>query len=96
MLREGASEYAALITLEMGKPLAESPAEIEKCAKVCEFYADRATAFLADEPVKSNAAESFIVFDPLGVFLQSCPGIILSGSCSDLQPRPWLPAMGPY
>lgn len=73
VLRAGKSEYAALITEEMGKPIVEAEAEIEKCAVTCDFYAEAAPRFLADEPVASNASESAVVFDPLGVILAIMP-----------------------
>ena len=73
VLRAGKSRYAALITDEMGKPIAEAEAEIEKCAYNCDFYAEHAAAYLADEPVPSNASESVVVFDPLGVVLAIMP-----------------------
>ncbi len=72
-LRAKKSQYARLITLEMGKPLAEAEAEIEKCAWTCDFYAEAAPKFLADMPVASNASESSVVFDPLGVVLAVMP-----------------------
>ena len=72
-LRAGKAQYARLITLEMGKPLAESEGEIEKCAWNCDFYADQSPRFLADEPIASNAAYSGVVFDPLGVVLAIMP-----------------------
>lgn len=73
ILRAGKSDYAALITAEMGKPIVEAEAEIEKCAVTCDFYAEAAPRFLADETVASNATESAIVFDPLGVVLAIMP-----------------------
>ncbi|MET3923923.1 NAD-dependent succinate-semialdehyde dehydrogenase [Devosia sp. 2618] len=72
-LRAGKTEYAALITEEMGKPIVEAEAEIEKCAVTCDFYAEAAPRFLADENVASNATESAIIFDPLGVVLAIMP-----------------------
>ncbi|MGH6859147.1 MAG: NAD-dependent succinate-semialdehyde dehydrogenase [Phyllobacterium sp.] len=72
-LRARKADYARLITLEMGKPLAESEGEIEKCAWNCEFYAENAAHFLADEPVASGGSESAIVYDPLGVILAVMP-----------------------
>lgn len=72
-LRSGKARYAKLITLEMGKPLVEAEAEIKKCAWTCDFYAAAAPRFLADEPVTSNATESAVVFDPLGVLLAIMP-----------------------
>jgi succinate-semialdehyde dehydrogenase/glutarate-semialdehyde dehydrogenase len=73
VLRAGKTEYAALITTEMGKPVTEAEAEIEKCAVTCDFYADAAPRFLADEPMDVDAAESAVVFDPLGIVLAIMP-----------------------
>ncbi len=66
-------ELAALITAEMGKPLGEARAEVEKCANVCAFYAERAEEFLADLPAPSDSAASFIAFEPLGTVLAIMP-----------------------
>lgn len=73
VLRAGKSRFAELITREMGKPIVEAEAEIEKCAVTSEYYAEHAPRFLADEPVASNASESAVVFDPLGVVLAIMP-----------------------
>lgn len=72
-LRAGKAQYARLITLEMGKPLTESEAEIDKCAWNCEFYAGEAPRFLADEHIAANGTASGVVFDPLGVILAIMP-----------------------
>src|SRR5687767_1347234 len=72
-LRENKPRYARLITLEMGKPIVEAEAEIEKCAWTCDFYADNAERFLSDEPVQTNAAESYVAYEPLGVVLAIMP-----------------------
>ena len=73
VLRRNRADYARLITLEMGKPIAEAEAEIEKCAWTCDFYAESAPRYLADQTVASNASESLVVFDPLGVVLAIMP-----------------------
>ena len=73
ILRERKDRYARLITTEMGKPITEALAEIEKCAWTCDFYAEHAAAFLADEPVETNARASFVAFEPLGVVLAVMP-----------------------
>ncbi len=73
VLREGKPGYAAMIVREMGKPLVEAEGEIEKCASTCDFYAEHAPTYLADEPVLSNATESVVAFDPLGVVLAIMP-----------------------
>ena len=72
-LREHKAELARLATLEMGKPIVESEAEVEKCAWNCDFYADNAEKFLADERIATNARESYISFLPLGVVLALMP-----------------------
>ncbi|WP_457940367.1 NAD-dependent succinate-semialdehyde dehydrogenase [Mesorhizobium sp. 10J20-29] len=73
ILRAGADGYGRLITLEMGKPLAEAIAEVHKCAWNCEYYADNASKFLADESAPSGASESYIGYQPLGVVLAIMP-----------------------
>lgn len=72
-LRAGKDRFARLITEEMGKPVTEAAGEIEKCAVTCEFYAEAAPRFLADETIASNASHSGVVFDPLGVVLAIMP-----------------------
>lgn len=72
-LRDNVDFYAGLITLEMGKPIHQSRAEIEKCAWVCDFYAEKAAAFLADEVLESDAGKSFIAYVPLGTVLAVMP-----------------------
>ncbi|MDM0058871.1 NAD-dependent succinate-semialdehyde dehydrogenase [Variovorax fucosicus] len=73
VLRENKAAYARLITMEMGKPIVEAEGEIEKCAVTCEFYAENAPRFLSDMTVESNATESSVVFDPLGIVLAVMP-----------------------
>lgn len=68
-----ARELAELITTEMGKPLKSARSEIEKCIWVCEYFADHAHAFLADEPARTDAARSYVRFEPLGVILAVMP-----------------------
>jgi succinate-semialdehyde dehydrogenase/glutarate-semialdehyde dehydrogenase len=72
-LRAGAGRLAELITLEMGKPIAQSRAEVEKCAWCCEYFAENAEGFLADIPKASAASESYVAFDPLGPVLAIMP-----------------------
>ena len=66
-------DLATLITLEMGKPIQEAIAEVEKCAQVCEYYADNAEDFLSDEIIASDAGSSFVSYEPLGVILAIMP-----------------------
>ncbi len=73
VLRQDKARYAEMITREMGKPLVEAEAEIEKCAFNCDFYAEHGPIYLADEPVASNATESVVAFEPLGVVLAIMP-----------------------
>ena len=72
-LRAGIDELALLVTREMGKPLAESRAEVEKCATACDYYAEHAGEFLADEPVATSADDSWIGYEPVGVVLAVMP-----------------------
>ncbi|MGD8976919.1 MAG: NAD-dependent succinate-semialdehyde dehydrogenase [Gammaproteobacteria bacterium] len=73
VLRESVEEYAALMTSEMGKPIAQARAEIEKCATACEFYAEHAAAFLAPEEVETGASRSFVAYEPIGPVLAVMP-----------------------
>jgi succinate-semialdehyde dehydrogenase/glutarate-semialdehyde dehydrogenase len=73
LLRERADRYAKLATIEMGKPIAEARAELEKCAWGCEHYAESAARYLADEVVETNALRSLVAFEPLGVILAVMP-----------------------
>ena len=73
LLRERRDHYAALITLEMGKPIRESRAEIEKCAWGCEYYAGHAAQFLADDLIATDASRSLVTFQPLGTLLAIMP-----------------------
>lgn len=72
-LRGGSEEFARLMTDEMGKPISQARAEVEKCAWVCEFYADHAKTFLAEIPIETDASRSFVCFEPLGVVLAVMP-----------------------
>ena len=72
-LRRKKEQYGKLITEEMGKPLAEAIAEVEKCAWVCDYYAQYAEQFLKDEPVQTDASHSFVSYRPLGVVLAVMP-----------------------
>ncbi|SDY88486.1 NAD-dependent succinate-semialdehyde dehydrogenase [Hymenobacter psychrophilus] len=73
LLRERADELARLMAVEMGKPLADGRAEANKCALCCDFYADRAAGFLADEAIETEAQRSYIAYEPLGAVLAVMP-----------------------
>jgi acyl-CoA reductase-like NAD-dependent aldehyde dehydrogenase len=72
-LRSVREEFAQLITAEMGKTIAEARAEVDKSAWTLEHYAEHAAAYLAPVPVPSAAADSSVVFEPLGVLLAIMP-----------------------
>ncbi|MEP3836510.1 MAG: NAD-dependent succinate-semialdehyde dehydrogenase [Algibacter sp.] len=65
--------YARLATQEMGKPIVQARKEIEKCAKICRYYAEHSEALLASEPVKTEASKSYVTFQPIGVILAIMP-----------------------
>jgi len=67
VMRKNREEYGKLVTEEMGKPIRQSLAEIEKCAWVCDYYAERAEVFLRDEIIPTEFRKSFVSFEPLGV-----------------------------
>jgi succinate-semialdehyde dehydrogenase/glutarate-semialdehyde dehydrogenase len=72
-LRENADGLARLLVEEMGKTLAAAESEVDKCAWVCDFYAENAERFLAPETVGTDAAKSFIRYEPLGAVLAIMP-----------------------
>src|SRR5215217_7341289 len=65
--------FAEIITLEMGKLFRDSVAEIEKCARGCRFYAENGARFLEQEPAQTDAAESYVEYQPLGPVLAVMP-----------------------
>src|SRR5512138_645647 len=73
LLREGKNELARLMAVEMGKPVAQGRGEAEKCAWVCDHYADHAEAMLAPEPAATDARKSYAAFEPLGPVLAVMP-----------------------
>jgi succinate-semialdehyde dehydrogenase/glutarate-semialdehyde dehydrogenase len=73
LLRGRAEQLAALATAEMGKPLAESVAEVEKCAWVCEYYAETSPRVLSDKPVEANGSRSWVRYEPMGTVLAIMP-----------------------
>ena len=73
VLRDKAGEFARLMALEMGKPVRDGRPEIEKCAWVCDYYAERAEAILSPEIIATDAAKSYVTFQPLGVVLAVMP-----------------------
>ncbi|WP_246999561.1 NAD-dependent succinate-semialdehyde dehydrogenase [Halosolutus gelatinilyticus] len=74
VLRENSDEYATLMTEEMGKPIDQARSEVEKCAWVCDYYAEHAAEFLADEVVAGEPnATTKVVYQPLGPILAIMP-----------------------
>ncbi len=73
VMRSKRDEYAFIITTEMGKPVKQSIAEVEKCAWVCDYYAENAESILKKEIISTDASESYVEFNPLGVILAVMP-----------------------
>ncbi len=73
LLKKNSIKYGEIMSREMGKPVSSAVAEAEKCAWVCEFYAEKAAEFLANEYVETGAGESYVQYDPLGVILAVMP-----------------------
>jgi succinate-semialdehyde dehydrogenase / glutarate-semialdehyde dehydrogenase len=73
VLRERSERYAELITLEMGKPITEALAEVEKCAVGAEHYAEHGPRYLAPEPVPTESLHSYVAYEPIGVVLTIMP-----------------------
>jgi succinate-semialdehyde dehydrogenase/glutarate-semialdehyde dehydrogenase len=73
LLRAKKADYARAMALEMGKPITQGEAEVEKCASGCEYYAENAERFLRAEPRATDASRSYVRFDPLGPVLAVMP-----------------------
>lgn len=73
ILRDRKEHYGKILTIEMGKPITQAIAEVEKCAWVCDYYAENASSILSEEIIKTDASESYVRFDPLGVVLAVMP-----------------------
>jgi succinate-semialdehyde dehydrogenase / glutarate-semialdehyde dehydrogenase len=73
ILRDRKDEFARLMTEEMGKTFDDGLAEIEKCAFQCDWFADHAQDYLAEEPADIGGGEAFVTFNPLGVVLAIMP-----------------------
>jgi succinate-semialdehyde dehydrogenase / glutarate-semialdehyde dehydrogenase len=73
LLRKNLNEFSRAITLEMGKPVSESTAEVEKCAWACDYYAGNSEDFLKEEPVQAGAYWSSVCYEPLGTVLGIMP-----------------------
>ena len=73
VLRKDAETCARLMAEEMGKPITQGRGEVEKCAWVCDYYAEHAERFLSPEIIPTDASNSFVAFEPLGVILAVMP-----------------------
>jgi len=73
ILEKQKEEFSKLMTLEMGKPIVQSRAEIDKCIWLCNYYSGTAEHFLADEIIQTEAKKSFVSFQPLGIILAVMP-----------------------
>ncbi len=73
LLLENKEEYATCITTEMHKPISQAIAEVEKCALLCNYYYENAESFLFTKNIKTEATESFVTYEPLGVILGVMP-----------------------
>ncbi len=73
ILTDEKERFAGMMTLEMGKPIAPSIAEVEKSALVCRFYAENAASFLSPVPIATDASQSFVTYQPLGIVLAVMP-----------------------
>lgn len=72
-LRKNKRRYGEKITAEMGKPITQSVAEIEKCAWVCDYYAEHAKELLKDKPIETDATNSYVTYEPIGIVLAVMP-----------------------
>lgn len=73
ILREEKEECAQLMAIEMGKPISQGRAEIDKCARACEYFAKNGQRFLQPEIIETNAKKSFVSFQPIGIILAIMP-----------------------
>ena len=73
ILEDRADDWGRLMTLERGKPIRQARAEATKCAWVCRFYAEHAADFLQNEVVGTDAARSYVAYQPLGPVLAVMP-----------------------
>lgn len=104
LLRSQSDALSATITLEMGKPIQQARGEIDKCAWLCDFYADNAADFLQSESIAAGYPKSYIRYDPLGGVLGVMPWnfpfwqalryavpAVLAGNIAFLKPAPNVP-----
>jgi succinate-semialdehyde dehydrogenase / glutarate-semialdehyde dehydrogenase len=73
LFRDRKRNYAEIATTEMGKPIRQAIAEIEKCVVACDYYCQNSEEFLRDEIIETQFAKSYVTFEPLGVILGIMP-----------------------
>ncbi len=73
VLRTNKARFAKIMSEEMGKPIVQAEAEVEKCAGCCEYYAENTSRFLHDEHISTDASKSYVTFEPIGVVLAVMP-----------------------
>lgn len=73
LLLQNRDPFSELMTCEMGKPIREARSEVEKCATVCSYYAERGSEFLREQDIPTEASQSYVGFEPLGVILAIMP-----------------------
>ena len=73
ILEKNKAKYAKVMALEIGKPISQGIAELEKCAWVCRYYAENAEKQLSVDKISTDAQESYVRYDPLGVLLAVMP-----------------------
>jgi succinate-semialdehyde dehydrogenase / glutarate-semialdehyde dehydrogenase len=73
VLKNNKQQCAKIITEEMGKPITQSYAELDKCVWLCEYYSEYAESFLRDEIIPTEFRKSFISFEPLGIIVGTMP-----------------------
>jgi acyl-CoA reductase-like NAD-dependent aldehyde dehydrogenase len=73
VMRKNKDEYSRTITEEMGKPIRQAIAEVDKCAWLCDYYSETAESFLRDELIPTEFRKSFVSFEPLGVIAGIMP-----------------------
>ena len=73
LLRENSKEYGTLMAEEMGKPLSQGIAEVEKCAWLCDYYKENAVSFLSPKNIDTGNYKSLVTFQPLGLILGVMP-----------------------
>ncbi len=73
LLRKNPDFHARIISLEMGKPIKQSKAEVEKCAWLCDYFIENSARFLEAETRSSTAGKSLLLFQPLGVIYAVMP-----------------------